>query len=343
MESSRYRLTRKASRRLGAAILLILGATAASSAALTKAPSGLAPFVVNGGPSVRMISSNKLEIRWIADFVGDGRVDVFENPNGGPTIYGGTTSSSNTAHTFDVFIGGVIRPDTTYYFKVTHTDPTGARVDLTNDPAPYPPFFTGAQQITNLRAVPGINSAEVSWDANVIGTGSIVYGTTALDQGPLTDTQNTTNHAFTLTGLTPDTVYQFKVSNNHAIDGGSLAEATGQFRTLPLPPPAPTNPFRLVQPKAEPRTLDPGAVSRLSVKAQDGGNAIAGAVVRFEILSTSKGSGSFGGSQSAESVTNADGVSEAQFTAGNRGNVHVKVTSPNARNAHEITVVVRRG
>jgi hypothetical protein len=40
-----------------------------------------------------------------------------------------------------------------------------------------------------------------------------------------------TNHSIELTGLSPGTTYQFRVSNRHVIDGTSLADATGQFTT----------------------------------------------------------------------------------------------------------------
>ena len=191
-----------------------------------------------GGPSVRVTPNNKVEIRWTANFVGDGKVEIFDNPNGGVPIDIKASSGAAAGHTIEFGIGGLLQANTTYFFRVIHKDPTGVRPDLTNDPAPYPPFFTGAQAISNVQ-VESIttNSAVISWEANVIGFGSVVYGTTGLDQGPVEDSFNVTNHAIELTGLSPGTTYQFRVSNNHAIDGDSLAEATGQFTTdgPPLP------------------------------------------------------------------------------------------------------------
>ena len=191
-----------------------------------------------GGPSVRVSPNTKIEIRWTANFVGEGRVEIFDNPNGGVPIAVGTSSVSGAGHTIEIGVGGVLHFDTTYFFRVIHKDPTNVRPDDTNDPAPYPPFFTGAQAISNVQTESiTTNSAVISWEANVIGYGSVVYGTAALDQGPVEDTFNITNHAIELTGLSPGTTYQFRVSNKHAIDGTSLAEATGQFTTAgpPLP------------------------------------------------------------------------------------------------------------
>ena len=133
---------------------------------------------------------------------------------------------------FTVSATGVIKPDTTYFFKVTHKDVTGVRPDLTNDPAPYPPFFTGAQAIGPVVVEPGPDNAEISWDANVIGSGRVEYGPTTAYGQTVDDAQNVADHSITLTLLQPATTYFFRVSNRHAIDGGSLAEQTGSFTTL---------------------------------------------------------------------------------------------------------------
>jgi hypothetical protein len=179
--------------------------------------------------------NSKVEIRWIADFVGTGRVDVFDNANGGTPIDSGATPAS-TEHRVEFTVGGVIKADTNYFFKVTHIDPTGIRGDLTNDPAPYPSFFTGAQTIGNVFVDAGVDRARILWDANVIGIGRLDYGTTLPDELSLQDQENVTSHSIELTGLAPGTTYQFRVSNRHAIDGGSLAAKTGSFTTRPSPP-----------------------------------------------------------------------------------------------------------
>ena len=46
--------------------------------------------------------------------------------------------------------------------------------------------------------------------------------------------------------------------------------------------------------------------------------------------------------QSMQSTTNANGIASAPFTGGNRGNVHINVTSAAASNSHKVTVVVKR-
>jgi hypothetical protein len=213
--------------------IFMLAAVVASFALLTER-SVLAVFT--GGPSVRVSPNSNIEIRWIADFVGDGRVEVFTNANGGTPIIVGTTPGPSTEHRVEFTVGGVIQANTTYFFKVTHTDPTGVRADLTNDPAPYPPFFTGAQTIGDVFVDARVDRARILWDANVIGIGRVDYGIASPDEASIEDQNNVTSHSIELTGLLPGTTYQYRVSNLHAIDDGTLAAKTGSFATLPTTP-----------------------------------------------------------------------------------------------------------
>ena len=200
------------------------------------------PFT--GGPSVRVSPNTSFDIRWIASFVGTGTVEIFADPKGpsaGAPIDTKITSGSANDHTVSFAIGGLLKADTTYYFRITHKDPTGGNEDLTNDPVPpatdYPSFFTGAQTIGNLFVDAGVDRARILWDANVIGIGRVDYGTTSPDELSLQDQENVTDHSIELTGLAPGTTYQFRVSNRHAFDGDSLAAKTGSFTTLPSTPP----------------------------------------------------------------------------------------------------------
>lgn len=212
-------------------IIFLLAAAMACFGLLTERPV-LAGFT--GGLSVRVDPNSKIEIRWIADFVGDGTVEVFNNANGGTQIGAGSTSISSNEHRVEFTVGGVIQTNTTYFFKVTHSDPAGVRADLTNDPAPYPPFFTGAQTIGNIFVDAGVDRARIVSDANVIGIDRVDYGTTSPDDLSLQDQENVTDHSIELTGLLSGTTYQFRV--RHAFDGDSLAAKTGSFTTLALPP-----------------------------------------------------------------------------------------------------------
>jgi hypothetical protein len=287
---------------------------------------GVASAAFTAGPSVRVNPNISVEIRWSADFVGAAKVEIFDNPdgNGSPIVtYTGLPANDQT---ITIYVDRLIKADTRYYFKVTHSD--NIRQDLTNGPAPYPPFFTGAQVISNVFADADVESAVISWDANVIGYGSVVYGTTALAQGPVEDSFNITRHAIELTGLSPGTTYQFRVSNKHAIDRTSLADATGQFTTRQRPVD-----ITLTQPQADPRVIQPNARSTLRVRTLR--------LVWFAVDASSRGGGTFDGAWSAQATTDANGVASVQITGTGSGLVHVNVTAAQALNTLTMPVVVR--
>ena len=211
-------------------LVLLAAAATPAMAGFTRGPS------VRVSPPSESRPYSQVEIRWVADFVGDGTVELFDNPDGtGTPIDTKKAISPANDHTLAFNVGGVVAPDTTYYFKVTHRDPNGALADLTN-PTPLPPLFTGAQSIGDVFVDAGVDRVRIFWDANVIGIGRVDYGTTSPNELSLEDQENVTSHSFELTGLAPGTTYQFRVSNRHAFDGDSLAAKTGSFTTLPSPP-----------------------------------------------------------------------------------------------------------
>ena len=288
-----------------------------------------------GGPSVRVDPNVQVEFKWITDETWIGTVEGFDNPDGsGTPLFVLESGGPSTQHVLTGNVGGEV-PAGGHFFKVTSTDPANP-LNKFSTPTPLPPLFTGAQTISNVFVDADVNSAVISWEANVIGYGSVVYGTTSLDQGPVEDTFNITNHAIELTGLAAGTTYQFKVSNKHAIDRNSLAEATGQFTTDTLP-----IDIVLTQPHADPRVIRPNDLSTLSVRALHQGQPVAGVAVWFEIDPGSSGSGTFGGSSTAQATSDANGVASVQMSATGSGLVHVSVTSAHALNSLTMPVVVR--
>ena len=121
MKSNRSQTSHQSAKRATVAYIFLL---AAVLAAATLWPSRVGAVFMDG-PSVRVNPNSKIEIRWTADFVGDGKVEVFDNANGGTPIDVKTTPIKNTEHTVEFSIGGVIKADTNYFLKFTHSDPTG--------------------------------------------------------------------------------------------------------------------------------------------------------------------------------------------------------------------------
>jgi hypothetical protein len=295
-----------------------------------------------GGPSVRVNPNVSVEFKWMTNVSWLGAVSAFNNSDGlGAAVLTmralDTADSPIISSQQDVTVGASapLTADTGYFFQVTATDPSNNLPNIVT-PTPLPPFFTGAQTISNVSVQPDINSAMISWEANVIGLGSVMYGTTSLSQGPVEDTVNITNHAVEITGLAAGTTYQFSVCNKHAIDRDCLATATGQFTTNGV-----TTAVVLTQPQANPRVILPNGGSTLTVKTLHQGQPVAGVVVSFAIDPSSGGSATFGGASSTHATTDATGVASVQVTGTASGLVRVNVTSTNAPNSLTMPVIVR--
>ena len=292
-----------------------------------------------GGPSIRVNPNTSIEFEWITDVAWYGKVEIFSSPDGTPAslvatkksedILGATIALAQQTVTMNVV--SVITPDTTFYFRVTAWDPTGSTGDLIM-PAPLPPFFTGAQAIANVRTDSVTTTgATVSWQSNVIGFGKVTFGTPTQT---VQDAFNITDHAIDLTGLTPGTAYQFIISNKHAIDGDDLVTATGQFTTA-----QPVTDVVFTQPQAEPRVIQKGLSSLVSIKALSHGIPVAGVLVTFAIDPSSEGGGTL---SSGQAVTDFNGVASVQFTPSVSGVVRVNISASNATNSpFKIPVVVR--
>ena len=316
----------------------LLGALAAAALLLLlPAEAWALPFT--GGPSVRVTPNVQVEFRWITDYAWYGKVEVFDNPDGtGTPVTGkqaldlGGLPLAATQQVVTIPVAGPFAPDTVYFFKVTATDPNQLNEDIVT-PTPLPPLFTGAQVLSNV-SVQSIttNSATIAWESNVIGLGKVAFGTSSFDQ-TVQDAFNITNHALELTGLQPGTTYQFRVSNRHAIDGDDLASTTGQFTTAAV---TPTVVF--TGPHAEPRVIQVGQISTVSIQARNRGNPVPGIVVAFSIDPSSSGAGTLSGLQVA---TDSTGVARVQLMAIRSGLVYVTVNSAQAFNSLTIPVVIR--
>jgi hypothetical protein len=214
-----------------------LAALAAAAVALLLPAAAWAP-IFSGGPSVSVTPDVQVEFAWNTDVAWFGKVEVFTNPDGtGTPVLAERSLDPNGApiaaaqQVITVPVSSPLAPDTTYYFRLTATDPSNNLPDVVT-PTPLPPFFTGTQALSNVQVTPGLTSAQISWQANAIGFGRVEYGPTSSYGQTVEDAQNVTDHSLTLTGLQPATTYYFRVSNRHAIDGDSLASSTGSLTTL---------------------------------------------------------------------------------------------------------------
>ena len=101
----------------------------------------------------------------------------------------------------------------------------------TPTPTPTSTPTTNSVVISNISSTTTANSATVKWTTNIPATSRVEYGTTtSLGQTTPEDTSLTTNHSVTISGLTKQTRYYFKVFSKNSA-GLETSSTTQQFRT----------------------------------------------------------------------------------------------------------------
>lgn len=120
-----------------------------------------------------------------------------------------------------------------------------ARVTVAVPPPPPPPPPTGPT-ITAIAAAPTATTAVVSWTLSEKATGQVEYGLDATyGKASVPETSlNYAAHVQTITGLTPGTLYHFRVRSKNAagietISGDGTFTTTGAVPPPPPPPPPP--------------------------------------------------------------------------------------------------------
>ena len=197
----------------------------------TKAPSILPP-----GPTV---SSNKITdttatVEWETDEPAKGDV-VYGTTN----ALGTTISESKFTKLHSMQLTG-LKPNTTYYFKVTATDaanngPTTSDpvAHFTTSPTPdtTPPIIQTGPTVGTITHI----SAVVEWTTDEPSTGKITYGPSAGPNQVVTDATLSTSHRITLTGLAPETTYNLQLTATDAANNESEPKMAVPFPTLAVP------------------------------------------------------------------------------------------------------------
>ena len=181
------------------------------------------------------ISITQATITWTTDENASSLVDY-----GITTFYGSTSGNAServTSHT--VTLSG-LTGQTKYYYRVRSNDANSNQAIDDNNGAGY--TFTTisdttAPTISNVTtAVIRDVSAVITWQTNELATSQVAYGT-AISYGSQTteDTTLTIQHSVTITGLTKETAYYYKVISKDL--AGNSAEKAGEnpFTTTKTP------------------------------------------------------------------------------------------------------------
>ncbi|MBP7831817.1 MAG: fibronectin type III domain-containing protein [Candidatus Pacebacteria bacterium] len=116
-----------------------------------------------------------------------------------------------------VTISGLLMA-TTYHFRVTSVDATGAQA-YSNDATFTTNADATAPVISNIVATPSETGVVITWDTNEASSSYVDYGTDdsyGTTTPEIDNVTRVTSHTVTITGLTANTLYHFRVNSTDA-------------------------------------------------------------------------------------------------------------------------------
>ncbi len=210
----------------------VSGAPATFATPVVTPPDVTAPAI---SAVAAAVSGTSATVTWTTDESATTKVDY------GTTTSLGTTATGATGTSHSVPLTGLTAG--TYYYRVTSGDAAG---NSTTDPvtASAPRTFviadTTAPTISAVASTGSGTTATITWTTNESATTSVNYGTTTALGTTRTGTTGT-SHSVSLTGLTANTRYYFRVTS---------ADAAGNSATSPTSPAAPASYVPTVTPIA---------------------------------------------------------------------------------------------
>ncbi|WP_158233231.1 fibronectin type III domain-containing protein [Reichenbachiella sp. 5M10] len=182
-----------------------------------------APPVLSSVQSVD-VSRNRATIEWSTDQSSSSSVNY-----GLTTSYGLSTSSSGTTTSHSVDLSG-LTANTTYNYQVLSANSQSVTASSTNYTFATLPDLA----ISNVEVSPTNVSATVTWTSNTPADSRVDFGLTSSYGSSETNTPMITNHAVTITGLTPGTVYHYQVtsSDGQTVSSSDLTFTTSTFSSI---------------------------------------------------------------------------------------------------------------
>lgn len=135
-------------------------------------------------------------------------------------------------------------PDTLYHFMVYSADSAG-NLAYSTDRTFRTAAIPAAPVLSNIRAINiTAGSASIAWDTNIPGTSIVNFGLSASYDATSTVAGYATSHTVPLTGLSPNTIYHYRVTSSESSQ--NLTSTSGDFTfTTTGDTTPPTNVFNL--------------------------------------------------------------------------------------------------
>ncbi len=185
------------------------------------------PPAITAGPAAAPSDCSAL-VTWTTDEAATSLVDY-----GVSSAYGLSASAPGRAQSHAVPLAGLL-PSTLYHYSVSSTDAAGngptrsTDATFTTSAAAAPVIIAGpsAASITGL-------SAAILWTTDEASSSEVQYGTTPSYGSTASGTGGVTGHSVTLGGLTPSTLYHYRVLSTDACGNGPVLSGDGTFTTGP--------------------------------------------------------------------------------------------------------------
>lgn len=180
---------------------------------------GTPPTIFN--VQVINITQSSAVVTWQTDEPATSRVDY-----GTTFAYGSNVQSLTLVTNHSMSLSG-LPSDTDIHFKITSADAVNNTASTADAifhtlPPPHAPI------ITNVRAIAITeNSATIAWDTDVPASSFVQYGLTTSYTNSASSGGDVTSHSVPIFGLTPGTLYHYRVTSVEPVVG--LSSTSGDF------------------------------------------------------------------------------------------------------------------
>jgi len=193
---------------------------------LNPVPDTTAPLIVSG-PAVTSSDCSTV-IAWTTDEAATSVVDY-----GSTSGYGSTSSTAGFVQNHTVGLTP-LAPATSYHYRVGSTDNAGNGPTQSDD-ATFTTAAAAAPLITTAPSATAITgtSAVIVWTTDEASTSAVEYGETVDYGSTASGASGITEHQVTVSGLTPETPYHYRVLSSDACGAGPTASTDATFTTGP--------------------------------------------------------------------------------------------------------------
>ena len=193
--------------------------------------------------SIASLTSSTATVNWTTEEVANGEVEYGTTPS-----YGSTTPLDSALSMNHSTVLSGLTPDTLYHYRITSSDQVGNTVispDNTFTTEVIVGAGAGSGSVSASAVISGIETAEVTfnsvtiaWQTDLPSDSQVEYGDSSLfGQSTTLSSTLSTSHSVTISGLSPNTNYYFRVKSKPVGITIATVSSNHDFNTLSEPAP----------------------------------------------------------------------------------------------------------